>query len=367
MNKINKLFTDNKDRKLLSLYFCAGSAKLDNTGEVIKTLERRGIDMIEVGVPFSDPMADGPVIQEAATKALKNGMTLRLLFSQLKAIKDEVNIPIILMGYLNVFMQYGFEEFFKMCVECGVSGAIIPDLPFADYQELLHLLYDKNLRTISETDGARRDMEDYYTLWAHQIKTPIAAMRLLLAENEDANRLPLAELFKIEQYVDMVLQYVRLGCESSDLLLERCDLDSIIRACLRKYARSFSLKKLSFSFTETNLTVLTDEKWLSFVIEQLFSNSLKYTPSGKISIYAEGERLFIKDTGIGIRPEDLPRVCEKGYTGVCGRADKRSTGIGLYLCKSILSRLGHSLEIISAVGEGTTVIIGLQRESITFE
>ena len=148
MNKINKLFADNKDRKLLSLYFCAGSAKLDNTGEVIKTLERRGIDMIEVGVPFSDPMADGPVIQEAATKALKNGMSLRLLFSQLKAIKDEVSIPLILMGYLNVFMQYGMEEFFKMCVECGVSGAIIPDLPFADYQELKQLADKYDIRII---------------------------------------------------------------------------------------------------------------------------------------------------------------------------------------------------------------------------
>lgn len=148
MNKINKLFTDNKNRKLLSLYFCAGSAKLDNTGDVIKTLERRGIDMIEVGVPFSDPMADGPVIQEAATKALKNGMTLRLLFSQLKAIKDEVNIPLILMGYLNVFMQYGFEKFFKMCVECGVSGAIIPDLPFADYLELKPLADKYDIRII---------------------------------------------------------------------------------------------------------------------------------------------------------------------------------------------------------------------------
>ncbi len=272
------------------------------------------------------------------------------------------------LGFRSYCKKHAMLEELKCSIELELAGLPEPSgLIEADYQELLHLLYDKNLRTISETDGARRDMEDYYTLWAHQIKTPIAAMRLLLAENEDANRLPLAELFKIEQYVDMVLQYVRLGCESSDLLLERCDLDSIIRACLRKYARSFSLKKLSFSFTETNLTVLTDEKWLSFVIEQLFSNSLKYTPSGKISIYAEGERLFIKDTGIGIRPEDLPRVCEKGYTGVCGRADKRSTGIGLYLCKSILSRLGHSLEIISAVGEGTTVIIGLQRESITFE
>lgn len=148
MNKINQLFQDNKDRKLLSLYFCAGCPTLEGTGDVIKTLQARGIDMIEVGVPFSDPMADGPVIQAAATKALKNGMTLRKLFAQLKAIKDEVQIPLILMGYLNVMMQYGFEKFFQSCVECGVSGAIIPDLPFADYQQLKPLADKYDIRII---------------------------------------------------------------------------------------------------------------------------------------------------------------------------------------------------------------------------
>lgn len=148
MNKINKLFQDNKDKKLLSLYFCAGSPALELTGDIIKTLERRGINMIEVGVPFSDPMADGPVIQEAATIALKNGMSLRKLFSQLKEIKDEVQIPLVLMGYLNVMMQYGFENYFKMCQECGVSGTIIPDLPFADYLELKPLADKYDIRII---------------------------------------------------------------------------------------------------------------------------------------------------------------------------------------------------------------------------
>lgn len=133
MNKINELFADSKDRKLLSLYFCAGCPTLDGTGAVIKTMQRRGIDMIEVGIPFSDPLADGPVIQSAGTVALKNGMTLRKLFAQLREIKDAVQIPLVLMGYLNVIMHYGFESFFKSCVESGVSGVIIPDLPFKDY------------------------------------------------------------------------------------------------------------------------------------------------------------------------------------------------------------------------------------------
>src|SRR5574344_3087305 len=143
MNRINKLFSECKDKKLLSLYFCAGYPTLNGTADVIKTLERRGISMIEVGIPFSDPMADGPVIQNAATKALRNRMTLRKLFGQLKPIKDEVKIPLILMGYLNVIMKYGIEEFCKSCVECGVSGAIIPDLPFKDYLETFKPVADK--------------------------------------------------------------------------------------------------------------------------------------------------------------------------------------------------------------------------------
>jgi tryptophan synthase alpha chain len=143
MNKINKLFAEKGDEKLLSLYFCAGTPKLDGTADVIRTMERRGIKMVEVGIPFSDPMADGPVIQSAATKALRNGITLKKIFGQLKTIKDEVKIPLILMGYLNVIIQYGIENFCKSCVECGVSGAIIPDLPFKDYQETVKPIADK--------------------------------------------------------------------------------------------------------------------------------------------------------------------------------------------------------------------------------
>ncbi len=143
MNRINKLFSESADKKLLSLYFCAGYPTFEGTADVIKTLERRGISMIEVGIPFSDPMADGPVIQDAATQALRNGMTLHKLFGQLKSIKDEVNIPLVLMGYLNVIMQYGIEEFCKSCVECGVSGAIIPDLPFKDYLETFKPVADQ--------------------------------------------------------------------------------------------------------------------------------------------------------------------------------------------------------------------------------
>ena len=149
MNKINQVFSNRGDRKLLSLYFCAGCPTLDSTGDVIKTMQKRGIDFIEVGIPFSDPLADGPVIQSAATQALKNGMSVKLLFQQLKAIKNEVDIPLILMGYLNPILHYGIETFCQSCVDAGVSGMIIPDLPFDDYLTLVKPVADKyDLRVI---------------------------------------------------------------------------------------------------------------------------------------------------------------------------------------------------------------------------
>lgn len=134
MNRINQLFSSNP-RKLLSIYFCAGTPTLDGTTEVIRTLEKYGVSMIEIGIPFSDPMADGIVIQNAATQALRNGMSLRLLFNQLQDIRRDVQIPLILMGYLNPIMQFGFENFCRECAAYGIDGVIIPDLPFRDYQE----------------------------------------------------------------------------------------------------------------------------------------------------------------------------------------------------------------------------------------
>ena len=168
MNKINQLFHDSNNRKLLSLYFCAGAPTLDSTTDVILTLQARGIDMVEVGIPFSDPMADGPVIQDAATTALRNGMTLRLLFQQLQSIKSEVTMPLVLMGYLNPIMQYGIEQFCQSCVESGVSGVIIPDLPFDDYLQTVKPAADRyDLRVIMlitpETSDERIRFIDQHT------------------------------------------------------------------------------------------------------------------------------------------------------------------------------------------------------------
>ena len=144
MNKINELFESARGRKLLSLYFCAGCPTADGTADTLRALQQRGIDMVEVGIPFSDPMADGPVIQDAATKALKNGMSLGKVFAQLKAVKDEISIPLVLMGYLNPIMQYGIERFCRSCVESGVAGAIIPDLPFKDYLDTVKPVADRH-------------------------------------------------------------------------------------------------------------------------------------------------------------------------------------------------------------------------------
>ena len=143
MNKINRLFQDNTDRKLHSLYFCAGAPTVDMVPQVLLTLQRRGIDMVEVGIPFSDPLADGPVIQAAGTVALRNGITLDKIFSQIDSIKDQVRIPLVLMGYLNVVMHYGYEAFFQRCVATGVSGCIIPDLPFDDYLNVVKPIADR--------------------------------------------------------------------------------------------------------------------------------------------------------------------------------------------------------------------------------
>lgn len=168
MNKINRLFAERGERKLLSLYFCAGCPTLEGTAEVIKTMQRRGIDMIEVGIPFSDPLADGPVIQSASTVALRNGMTLRTLFGQLREIKDEIHIPLVLMGYLNVIMHYGMERFCESCVQSGVSGVIIPDLPFQDYLDYVKPVADRyDLRLIMmitpETSDERVRFIDEHT------------------------------------------------------------------------------------------------------------------------------------------------------------------------------------------------------------
>lgn len=250
-----------------------------------------------------------------------------------------------------------------------------------DYQALLTVMQEEKAKILSHADKSAQEMRDYYTMWAHQIKTPIAAMTLLLQQEEqrilsqgqgdeqlDAYRELSGQLLRIQQYVEMVLSYLRLDSESTDYVIRSYDLDSIVRQAVRKYAAQFIRRKLQLDYSPLNCRVLTDEKWLLFAVEQLLSNAIKYTPAGKISIYREGDKtLVIEDTGIGIAPEDLPRIFEKGFTGYNGRTDKKSTGIGLYLTKRILAKLSHSIEIQSQVGKGTKIMIHLEQVSLSPE
>ncbi|WP_318509107.1 sensor histidine kinase [Bacillus sp. T3] len=236
------------------------------------------------------------------------------------------------------------------------------------YQELLQILLKNKHDLTVQADSKQKDLVEYFTLWTHQIKTPIAAMRLLLQSEQTVQTSELEmELFKIEQYVQFVLQYLRLENMSNDLVFKKYEVDTIIKQAIRKNTKMFIRKKIILNYTDVYCTVLTDEKWLLFVIDQILSNALKYTKKGSISIFMKNKRLIIEDTGIGIRAEDLPRVFDKGFTGYNGRALKQSTGIGLYLCKQILTKLSHGIAIESEVGKGTKVIIDLETNEIGVE
>lgn len=230
-----------------------------------------------------------------------------------------------------------------------------------DYTQLIYEFDDQFRSMISQNDTAKTEMIDFYTLWVHQIKTPISAMSVLLQENtSEQNTQLLQELFKIERYTELVLGYLRIEDISSDLILCKCNLECIVKQAVKKYAAMFVRKKIKLELCNLDTNVLTDEKWLIFVVEQILSNSLKYTKQGSIKIYSEEDKiLVIEDTGIGIASEDIYRVFQKGFTGFNGRMDKKSTGLGLYLCKKILDKLNHKISILSVYGKGTIVKIDL--------
>lgn len=257
----------------------------------------------------------------------------------------------------------------------GLPGELLFDLPKArnlpeeDYQELLCQVREEMRRQKEEATLRLEDRVEYYTTWVHQIKTPIAAMRLKLAgEDSSLSRELKEELFRIEQYVGMVLCYLRLDSEATDYVIEEYPVDRIVRQALRNYAGQFIRRGLTLVYEEIPDRVVTDEKWLLFVVEQVLSNAIKYTPSGSIEIRSrEPGVLCIKDTGIGIAKEDLPRVFEKGYTGYNGRKDKRASGLGLYLCRRILTRLGHTMTLTSEPGKGTEVTLDLRQNRARLE
>ena len=287
----------------------------------------------------------GAVLYPAALCAAAGGIILLLSLRKSRAVCQELSL-----------MQH--------------HPADLPDeLPAAQspqeqaYQALLLALHADRQKLKSNMNARYHDMTEYYTVWAHQIKTPIAAIRLAL-QNEDTplSRRLTGEVGRVEQYVQMALTYLRLGSDSSDYVIRSCALDDIVRPAVRRFAGEFIQRKIQLNYQMLNYTVITDEKWLGFVVEQVLSNALKYTPQGSVSIYMDPEGvLCIRDTGIGIAPEDLPRVFEKGYTGYNGRSHRKASGLGLYLCREILTRLGHSVSAESQVDHGTTIRIDLRQ------
>lgn len=242
------------------------------------------------------------------------------------------------------------------------------DLLEEDYQALLRQLFEEHLSQKEAADRRYEDTLDYFTLWTHQIKTPIAGMDLILQEGEGpANSELKNELFRIQQYISMALNYLRLDATTTDFVFQPCRLDAVIRTAIRTYAGQFIRQKTRIVYEPVGTEVLTDEKWLLFVIEQLLSNALKYAPGGTVTISAADEVLSISDDGIGIAPENLPRIFEKSYTGYNGRKDRRTTGIGLYLCHEIMEKLGHTISVESAPGKGTTVRLGLHRKRLELD
>lgn len=270
----------------------------------------------------------------------------------------------------------------------GESAYHLPEakiLPEVLYAEIVVAAEEDKRRLVSELDEKNRDMADYYTMWIHQIKTPISALRLVLqgmpdneavqntaAGSDTVVKQAFEELFKIERYAEMALYYARLDDMSSDMLFQEYDVNRIIKRAVKKYSLLFIGSGLSFDLEDFECRTVTDEKWLSFAIEQILSNALKYTAEGGIRIYGADEggsrsggrvsHIVIEDTGMGICESDLPRIFERGFTGYNGRMNRKSTGIGLYLCKQIMDKLSHEIEVRSAVNEGTKVILSFGRD-----
>ncbi len=235
-----------------------------------------------------------------------------------------------------------------------------------DYRSIIVHICDEKHDTEQQLTKMYDDMIDYYTTWVHQIKTPIASMRLhLKQEDTSLSRKLSSDLLHIELYVEMVLTYLRMESETTDYVFREIDLDKLLKE-IRRLRGDFIMKNISLNFEETGVSVISDEKWLSFVIEQILSNALKYTKNGSVTITVEEPKILcISDTGIGIAPEDIPRVFEKGFTGLHGREYSGASGIGLYLCKQICTKLGVPITIESEIDKGTTVRLKLDKKIYT--
>lgn len=291
-----------------------------------------------------------------------------------------VMYPVILCGAV-IFAAFIYDYIkslrkYRGLIEASsLKSSLMPQMPDISglddigYQAVIDSLKDEIRELVSDSDIRYKNMIDYYTVWAHQIKTPIASMKLSLGASDSALSYKLScELIRIEQYVEMVMTYLRLDSDYTDYVFKEQNLDIIIRQSLRRLAPEFILKKLKIEYETIDYRVVTDEKWLSFVVEQLLTNALKYTGEGSIRIFMRNKcELCISDTGVGIDKSDLPRIFEKGYTGCNGRSEGASSGLGLYLCKRIIKNLGFTISAQSELGKGTCMIIDLSQNKVNVE
>lgn len=237
-----------------------------------------------------------------------------------------------------------------------------------DYQRIVREVHKDLLDKLQKKQEDFKDLEEFFIMWTHQIKLPISAINLYLDSEEDIKKsIVKGQLKRIEKYSDMVMAYIRLESEKNDFLFEEYNLDDLLKEAIKEFKLDFINKKLSLKYEAINRTIVTDKKWFIFVIEQVLSNALKYTKEGGVSIVQEGDKLVIEDSGIGISKEDMPRIFDKGYTGYNGRIKTEASGLGLFLVKRTMDKLQHGIKIESVVGQGTRVIIGLNKSEKIYD
>lgn len=300
-----------------------------------------------------------------------NGILLLLFAFLFEEVADVLYYALTILTFVTIIMlSWDLLRSYQSYKLAYLYEEITPLSPLEFY--LAQTLENARENQMNQTEEERKrytDLMDYYTLWVHQIKTPIAASQLLVQDVTDSNTRSLLEqeIFKIDAYTNLVLQYLRLENFHDDLQLKQVALEHLVKEAVRKHSLFFIQKGLTINLDNLDVKVISDEKWLLVIIEQVLSNSLKYTKSGGIEIYFKDNTLYLKDSGIGIKDSDILRVFERGFSGYNGRLTQQSSGLGLYLSKKIADYLGHDISISSQVGQGTTVSIHFQKKKLAID
>ena len=297
-----------------------------------------------------------------------NGMLLILFAFLFEEVADVLYYALTILTFVTIIMvAWDLLRSYQSYKLAYLYEEITPLSPLEFY--LAQSLENARENQTEEERKRYTDLMDYYTLWVHQIKTPIAASQLLVQDVTDSNTRSLLEqeIFKIDAYTNLVLQYLRLENFHDDLQLKQVALEHLVKEVIRKHSLFFIQKGLTINLDNLDVKVISDEKWLLVIIEQVLSNSLKYTKTGGIDIYFKDNTLYLKDSGIGIKDSDILRVFERGFSGYNGRLTQQSSGLGLYLSKKIADQLGHEISISSQVGQGTTVSIHFQKKKLAID